>query len=426
MFMCNTSLRGDMAKRIMFSILPSVASTAQVIGTGGVVDYRALSVACNGRHDIIKYGTRACMHETCYYQADDPRKEEIKRLVKDDKFAEAIQIAVDLFSVHSKWNNSYGGKAWEAIARSVQRLIVSDAQLKNLRNGPSTTRAPETEAEIMKTIVMELNIFDGLSHNTDIVMRNLVDLEHADYNEKFPARGDAEARTRQIMRNTNMSDIKNMMDSKELVNPVDVFNQIEAVLIQNGDAIIFKDWINRLRKDRTYNLINQNLTEEKFWIRYRKTIMPHKVFIQKYWDTLKTETAALQELMVGKVSYDVGTAEGHKVDVVTAISSLTASVSNLEQTILNVANEFEPPEHNKPKGAIQIKAAALNTKLYSIRSEIHNNEAYYKDLWREVVIHKSKEPQALIEFHDKIGQKIAAILTLTELEGKETSQPLPI
>ncbi len=426
MFMCNTSLRGDMAKRIMFSILPSVASTAQIIGTGGVVDYRALAVACNGRHDIIKYGTRACVHETCYYQGTEPRKEEIKALVKDEKYAAAIQIAVDLFSQHEKWNNSYGGKAWEAIARSVQRLVISDAQLKNIRNGPSGNRIPETEIDIMKTIVMELNIFDGLSHNTDIVMRNLVDLEHAEYNEKHPVRDDNEARVRANLRNTNMSDIKNMMDSKELVNPVDVFNEIEGILRQNGDTLIFKDWIDRIHKDPAYRTINHSLREEKFWIRYRKSSLAYKVCIQKFWEILMTETAALQELMVGKPVYDANAAETHKAQAIHAVSSLKNSVSNLEQMILNTANEFEPPLNGQPKGAIQIKAAALNSKLYSLRVEINNHDANYNDLWREVVVHKSKEPQALIDVHNKIGQKIASILSLTESEGKEAGQALPI
>ncbi|HEY5268546.1 MAG TPA: hypothetical protein VII94_05460 [Candidatus Saccharimonadales bacterium] len=426
MSMYNTGLRGDMAKRIMFSILPAVASTAQVIGTGGVIDYRALSVACNGRHDIIKYGCKACMQEIVFYQGDDPRKSTIKDLVKEDMWSEAIEIAVDLFSQHNKWNNSYGGKAWEAIARSIQNLIVFDAQLKNIRTSSPVDRLPETEVEVMKSIVMELNIFDGLSHNTDIVMRNLVELEHAEYNTKYPAKDDNEVRLRANIKHTNMSDIRNMMDSKELINPVDVFNQIENILVQNGDFIIFKDWIGQIRKDPSYRVVNTGIIEEKFWIRYRKSSLSYKLYISQYQDTLKKETSALQELMVGKPIFDNHAIDNHKSKTLDAVCSLKSSIANLETNVANLANEFEPVVVNRPKGSIQNKAISLNKKLYSLRKEISDNDAYYNDLWREVVIHKSKEPQALINFHNKILDNITAVLVLTEYDGQELSQAAPI
>ena len=49
-------IKSDMAKRIMFSILPHVADKTQIHMTGGVVDYNALAYAVSGRKDIIKYG----------------------------------------------------------------------------------------------------------------------------------------------------------------------------------------------------------------------------------------------------------------------------------------------------------------------------------------------------------------------------------
>ena len=51
------TIRSDMAKRIMYSILPSTVDPSQVVMSGGVVDYKALDAAVEGAADIIAFGT---------------------------------------------------------------------------------------------------------------------------------------------------------------------------------------------------------------------------------------------------------------------------------------------------------------------------------------------------------------------------------
>ncbi len=270
---CEATLRSDMAKRIMYSVIPSLAESGQAYGTGGVIDYNALKYAIEGRHDIIKYGIMACIKEMRHYgapakasgQSVRNMEAEAKMYLAEGKPHEALNLAVESFADQKGWEQSYGGKAWEAIARSLEKLLTYDEELKKIRSSPN--RNPEQEVEIMKMIVIELNVFDGLSHNTKSIMYNLVEQELTEERLKNPGKGPYiyDSVTDEYNK------IEKMMDSKELKNPMDVYRQIKPALTESGDIHKFKDWVNRLKGSPDFFKQNSaDLEDEFFRIRFRK------------------------------------------------------------------------------------------------------------------------------------------------------------
>ena len=119
LMICEATIRSDMAKRIMHSILPSIGDAndpswaARITSTKGVIDYNSLAAAAEGRHDIIKYGTLACVEEVRHYNArkyntpNDIYTMALKE-AKSGNFEDAIDICIESFQDIENWASAYG------------------------------------------------------------------------------------------------------------------------------------------------------------------------------------------------------------------------------------------------------------------------------------------------------------------------------
>jgi hypothetical protein len=275
-FISEASLRSDMAKRIMFSILPSLTDETHVYQTGGVVDYKALAAAIEGRHDIIRYASRACVRELEYYHGSLrellPKAREA--LQKKD-YETCLDACIKGFLDNKGWDISFGGEPWKKIATTAKNLYILDEKLMELRTRPKPPEDfYEQEAKIMKDIVIQLNIFDGLAHNTASIMNNMA-------YEEAQETGDPNGSYK------NLEDIKKLMDAKEIQDPTTVFKMIEKELINSGDIHRYKDWTDKLRTQKSYKEEDPNLSREQFLIRLRKELISTRVQVQSRMEKLE-------------------------------------------------------------------------------------------------------------------------------------------
>jgi hypothetical protein len=188
-----------MANRIMHSILPAVADKSQVVTTDGIIDAASLDAAIYGRKDVLKYGVRACVKEISHYCQDidlswEKREQGRRSIINirsdaNDR-AKTLAIAIEIFSDESGWETNYGGFKWLQIAKSLARLDRLDKYLDQVKKEKELNRNPKSdvlsrETNIKKQILMELNVFDGLSHNSASILENLVFQESNELFNKF-------------------------------------------------------------------------------------------------------------------------------------------------------------------------------------------------------------------------------------------------
>jgi hypothetical protein len=263
--LCEAGLREDMAKRIMYSVLPAVADPNQVASTKGVVDYKALRYAAEGRTNLIKFGMLAVLDELKHYRIKgnpmSPRTEkfmEAQILFSTGDLIGAIEVAINAFNDGRAWETHFGGEPWSNIAKCLKKIIILDNQLKTVK------RYSEEEIQILQMIVVEMNVFDGLSHNTDSVMRSLVEQETL-ASGKYKGDFDEDVATKK-----EFNKIKSLMDAKELGKAVDVYSEIEQTLSDSGEINKYKEWNTKLRTDPNYNRNIDSKSEELFKIKIRK------------------------------------------------------------------------------------------------------------------------------------------------------------
>jgi len=264
--LCQASLRHDMAKRIMYSILPAVSSPEQTQMTGGIIDYKSLEYAIEGYKDIIKYGVDSCVSELKNVPPERTRTYYDAMYKKDaGDYLGAIEICIDDFN-NKEWDRGYGGEAWGKIAETLRDIILLGEEIEKTPPG-------QKKITTMQQMVIALNIFDGLSHNSDSILTNLVEKENLNKKEK-----------------ERINNLIKIMDAKELANPIHVYKEIENTLKETGDIHKFKDWVTKLRSHPDYHKKSDNIYE-KFQIRAKKLfIKPNRVF-NLYLDKLKTKNS---------------------------------------------------------------------------------------------------------------------------------------
>ncbi len=295
------SIRSDMAERIMYSIIQGIPKDKEdqiSVGLGlarqqsetekeflrqnyRATDYKALIRAANGRHDIIKYGARACSKELSHYHGDRINVyEKTKSLLSQNKYKEVINIAIKAFSDYKQWDPAFGGPAWEAIARSLGKICFLDEYLdliykeyKTSMDSDSLTKLRTEELVTLQDLIVELNVFDGLSHNTESIMRNLVQQETL---EKYPQSSyDYDTDENYDRIGKEFTKVKSLMDAKELEDPTDVYKEIYDSLSDiDAFKLKYKDWNAKIRSLPSYHVAthekHDKLVFEKFKIRMRK------------------------------------------------------------------------------------------------------------------------------------------------------------
>ena len=284
--LCQADLRTDMAKRIMYSILPSVAPQSQVHMTGGVVDMSALKMAIEGRKDIIKYGTQACLDELQHGSGIvETYNEQAVSAFSAKRYAEVLDLCMRGFT-EKGWVPGYGGEAWYNIAKTIKQIDTLDKNLQMVRAYHDPSRLNH-EIQIMQQLVIAMNVFDGLTHNTGGVINKLINLEAEE-------RGEPTTGPKSFERE---SELQRVMDAKEIQDPISVFKEIEPILQESGDIHRFKDWISKIKSQPTYQQRDPNLVKEKSLIRLRKEIAPAKTIVYENYDKFRQLMAQLQTIM---------------------------------------------------------------------------------------------------------------------------------
>lgn len=270
-----------MSQRIMYSILPHLAEPGQVASTEGVVDYSALKAAVAGRKNLIKYGVRAIIDELRHANDAEKSKSLAQKFTEMGKYELAMDIAVDSFGNDNMWLAGFGGRAWEQIAKTLRQIIRLDQTLSTIQSNPIKHQADEVQ--IMRDLIVQMNVFDGLSHNSAEVMNNLVG------NETPPnykgGRGDDFKK--------NHNHLRRLMDSKELESPAEVFKMIEPTLKGSGDNIRFKDWISRMHRSPDYRRRDTATAKKLYLIHMRKFFTPARGRMNDQRDRIQSRLAQL-------------------------------------------------------------------------------------------------------------------------------------
>jgi hypothetical protein len=286
-FYKQATLETDMAKRIMLSIIPSVMSDTEKFHSGGF-DYKALKSAAAGAKDLIKYGAMACAAEMAYYGdkfnsdyenlsyknlnnlTDETYekfkklkqqittissvKNTIKGLIQQGKYKECLQKCVEGFNDLEAWEYKYGGTAWAKIADTLVKMAEKREMLELIRQEAETKPNPKTdylalEIETLREIIVLMNVFDGLAHNSGNVMPKLISEEYnetqkgnesnQEYDEDFPkTHTSAEQEIKNIQR---------LMDAKEFNDPFTVYKVVQKIIERPENKHLFGDWVQRIK-----------------------------------------------------------------------------------------------------------------------------------------------------------------------------------
>lgn len=275
-FTIKASVRSDMAKRIMYSTLSSVVTPGQIAGTNNVIDFKALDAACEGADDILKYGIQACLAECYYYDQNgylflgeyETDKINPKEIINENSYSEILKECNHLFNDKSNWAEGFGGYAWLKISESLTRINLLNENLKQQKSLKS--KDLDKIVNIQKQLVMELNIFDGLSHNNGSVMKNIIRIESSEKNRKDLSEEEKVTR---------------LMDAKELNDPKQVFDEIKNTLKESGDYHRFNDYNYKFNKQIDDSEYDKRLDQLNV-IRFRKAINSNAGYLIRDRDKL--------------------------------------------------------------------------------------------------------------------------------------------
>lgn len=227
-FLKQADLKSNMAKRIMFSLLPHLAPQTQVHATKGMVDFNALKQMIPGAKELLRYGTLACLDELIFsFSGQDitvkwakKQKHNIDQL----DYSKTLKIIIDLFK-RGTWLPDAGGPTWIRIAETLAAIQNSLETYQEAKKGYDY----QAQADALMEMTSYMNVLDGLAHNTGKIMERLISYEGSN---------DPEYRTK----------IDRLMDSKELQDPEDVLQEILPTLEQSDAPLTMKDWVSAARQ----------------------------------------------------------------------------------------------------------------------------------------------------------------------------------
>ncbi len=361
-FTIEASIRSDMAKRIMYSTLSSVVSPGQIAGTNNVIDFKALDAACEGADDILKYGILACLAECFYYdQAGylflgeyELEKMSPGEVISDNSYSEILKECNHLFNDKDNWGEGFGGYAWLKISESLTRINLLNENLKQQRSLKS--KDLDKVVNIQKQLVMELNIFDGLSHNNGSVMKNIIRIES---NEKNRKTLDEEEK------------VTRLMDAKELNDPKQVFKEIKDTLKGSGDYHRFDDYnykFNTAIDDSEYDKRLDQLNV----IRFRKAINVSADILNRDKDKLTNDLKQIDK------SYNYIAQDNYKQKAEYLFLNVKNSYMKLSEMAVQLVTikqyqEVFPDTKNSSISNIKTLASKILRKLNDIKDNAYES-----------------------------------------------------
>lgn len=160
-FYKKATLVSDMAHRIMFGLVKS-----------DTFDLPAARWVASGAKKIIINGMKACFSELAHSYNENKKTLDSFADTSDNPIDDALEYASDEFRKKEFWDPSYGGEPWANIADTLK--IIQNLYSEWKRSEKDTDK----EEELLKKIIIYLNKFDGMAHNTGTIFNNLIKEEY--------------------------------------------------------------------------------------------------------------------------------------------------------------------------------------------------------------------------------------------------------
>lgn len=251
-FYKQASLRSDMANRVMDSIIYNYKEDKYK------PDIHSLELAASGAKKIIEYSAIAAIDEMKRHYKKDPKPlipfdngTNVPAVTKENitEFAKLYDILSKLFFDINNWDHLFGSNPWGKITKILYDLCIHYNQYlhtdksdlgplpkpdpKNPDYKPPTPIPGTGYIKILREIIVDMNLFDHMSHNNGSIYTKLSLIEKS-------------------KRNSDESDlerIQRLMHAKELGKVTDVYHETEDSL---DTKLPFKDYITKIRNDPEY------------------------------------------------------------------------------------------------------------------------------------------------------------------------------
>ena len=234
-FYKEATLLGDVAHRAMYSIIP-----------GGKFDLLAARWVASGAIDILYYGTKEVVKEISYYNGEYSKKEEIRNINLEevnmdtiDTYINVLKKSVLLFG-EENWDRAYGGKSWEKITTTLFHIA---SKYKTLLD---TIKGSEKEEKLLRELIVDLNIFDGLCHNNGSIYTKMIGEESSSLGGSW--KGDY----------AKLQKIERIRHLTELENPKHLYKEIRDLLYPKR---IYQEYERELKKDPKF-YENEDIEED--------------------------------------------------------------------------------------------------------------------------------------------------------------------
>lgn len=262
------SIKSDMALRIFYSTIPAYLN----IDEQRDAKNKLASPLVEGAANLIKWGTQACYEEMqhCVQSSyDSGPSSELRKAYDAKDYKKSLELMVSEFKSIRKWASSYGGLPWANIAETL--LTLYDYIVKF-----HEASSYEEKDFALRNIIVYMNIFDGLAHNTASVMPKLIRHEYSE-NNKEPSEVSPEATsfeshyyTKPIQ--SDSGQVSLLMDAKELNHIEDVLYILQPYLQDHSYRYFIREYLSkfkRLNRQPDPDRIKSELSE----IRETKEIM---------------------------------------------------------------------------------------------------------------------------------------------------------
>jgi hypothetical protein len=260
----------------------------------------------------------------------------------------------------------------------------------------------------MKDIVVSMNVFDGLAHNTGDVMPKLVDKELEQKPVHFDTLVyDVNRKQRNIYEEhaAYKRNILNLMDSKELEDPIEVYKEVEHIIGTTPYKQTFNDWIKRIVNHPAYNASTEEDRKSKLnAISVRKKLIQETILIcgsavSHLQDAYKKFTNKQTGVLVGsKGVKHYAKNISHAANSLTHCDAMNAAEELVKSGVFN-ANQFQIIK-------LQLTQLIMEAdELYQYIDENNDNQLYIEQLEREL-------PAKINELHQIVNTIDNAVRSL--------------
>ena len=333
-FYKRASLLSDMAHRIMFSLSPP-----------GEFNITAARWAAAGSKDMIIYATKSCLDEIEYYGIGRSGTHEaikIKKLLKHYEpaiklnktltkenyniYNEILKLCLISFKHKAGWSSTiYGGPAWEKIAKTTLELLLLYIDWR------STTKDTIEEETIIKKLLIKMNLFDGLIHNTSSIYNNMIKLEHHDTEGVPKSIEDQENITKKFKKLMEMRNIS------EAYEPAMTYKSIKDIL---SPTVPHQDTIQKIVTDPEY-FQKHNLDQFSKDITSIKELIGsdyHLIDVETLVESVSASTECINnsKLIFNTYLKDEKTISLHKFKIIEQLKKIDNNINSLKDSMLNI------------------------------------------------------------------------------------------